>query len=94
MALFLSQSAWASYRVYQIKVIRWGTTGAAGPQEMVLSTLDPVQYRQFHGGAKVLQTELVDTWYCPGDTSGKALCEKPKTAPTRGVASTDPKRVQ
>jgi hypothetical protein len=92
--LLISNAAFASYRVHALKLTHYNTAGLPVKQEQVLSTLDHLQYEHWHGGYRVLKAELVDTWYCPGDTSHRELCPKPgTTTPTRGPASTDPKRL-
>jgi hypothetical protein len=45
--------------------------------ENVLSTMDHIQYEHYYGGYRWDKVELLDTWYCPGDTSGKKICDKP-----------------
>jgi hypothetical protein len=93
--LSLSSGASASYRVHVLKLTHYNGAGKPIKQEKVLSTLDHLQYEHWHSGYRVMKAELVDTWYCPGDTSGhRELCPKPESAtPTRGPASTDPKRL-
>ncbi len=87
--------AMASYRVHVLKLTHYNTAGKPIKQEKVLSTLDHLQYEHWHSGYRVMKAELMDTWYCPGDTSGhRELCPKPGSAtPTRGPASTNAKRL-
>lgn len=99
MRFILLAACWAlslqaSYRVHQLKLTYYSNQGTAEKEEVVLSTLDHLQYEHYHGGYRVLRAELVDTWYCPGDTSRHVFCPKPTSAPTRGPASTEPKRGQ
>jgi len=84
-----SQSAHASYRVYQLKVQHYDAKGKPKKIEKVLSTLDSVQYENYHGGYRSTKVELLDTWFCPGDTSRKKYCPKPKD---RSVAGKEDKR--
>ena len=92
LVLMVSAVSFGSYRVHELKLTWYSNDGKPVKEERVLSTLDHLQYEHVHGGYRILRAELKDTWYCPGDTSHKALCERPKLAPTRGPASTEPKR--
>ncbi len=87
-------SAWASYRVYQLKLEYFDATGKKERERVENSTLDAIQYEQLTGGFGVVKATMLDTWYCPGDTGRKKICDKPKVAgePTRGPASTQQKR--
>ena len=75
----LCASCEASYRVYKLRVRHFDFQGKPTRVESVLSNLDPYQYAHYHGGYGVSKVELVDTWYCPGDTSRKEYCKKPKS---------------
>ena len=88
----LCSSAFAGFRAHELKVVHYDVKGKATKTEVVVTTLDHLQYEHYHGGYGNLQVSLVDTWYCPGDTHGKPMCKKPKAEPKRGPASTDPKR--
>jgi hypothetical protein len=44
----------------------------------MLSTMDYLQYEHYHTGFRRDRVELLDTWYCPGDTGTKTYCPKPK----------------
>ena len=68
----------AAYRVYQLKVRSFDERSRPQKTAVVLSNLDPQQYEHYHSGYGRMIVNLVDTWYCPGDTSGKAYCKKPK----------------
>jgi hypothetical protein len=85
---------WAGYRVHQLKITYYDSKGKAVQTETVLSNLDQLQYEHYHSGYRNMRVELADTWYCPGDTHRRGYCAKPKIAPTRGTASTDPKAPQ
>ncbi|MBI4402753.1 MAG: hypothetical protein HY537_01250 [Deltaproteobacteria bacterium] len=84
--LLTKASAWAGYRVYQLKVTPFDLKGKAQKTRVVLSTLDPNQYQNY-AGFGLLKVELADSWYCPGDTGHfRKYCSKPKE-PTRVPAS-------
>jgi len=89
LLFIVSQSAKASYRVYQLKVQHYDAKGKPKKVEKVLSTLDSSQYENYHGGYRSTKVELLDTWFCPGDTSRKKYCPKPKE---RTVAGEENKR--
>jgi hypothetical protein len=88
----------ASYRVYQLKLEYFDAYGKKERERIEISTLDAVQYENYYGGYSVVRAVMLDTWYCPGDTSFRKSCEKPGTkttessVPTRGPLSTNPKR--
>lgn len=82
----------ASYRVYKLRVSQFDSVGRKRGSRIEHSTLDPIQYESLNGGYRWTRVEMLDTWYCPGDTSRKKYCAKPKE-PVRGPASLDhPKR--
>jgi hypothetical protein len=93
LLFFLAVPAVASYRVHQLRVQYASSPGVFSGGEVVLSTMDGVQYELYHGGTAVVRVQMLDTWYCPGDTSRHSYCPKPRAAPSRGPASTDPKRL-
>ncbi len=72
-----SPSAHAAYRVYQLKINDYDAQGKVEANEMITTTLDPWQYEHYYGGYRWMTIKMVDTWYCPGDTSRRAYCEKP-----------------
>ena len=88
----LVTSSYAGYRVHELKLTYYSQEGVPVREEVVLSTLDHLQYEHYHGGFRTVRAELTNTWYCPGDTSRKVFCPNPERAPTRGPASTNPKR--
>jgi hypothetical protein len=92
LALVLTFSVEASYRVHQLKLTYYDNQGTVVKEETVLSTLDHLQYEHYHGGFRTVRAQLEDTWYCAGDTSRKALCPRPAEGPVRGPASSEPKR--
>ncbi len=80
----------ASYRIYQLRLRHYDQLGKKKINRVILSFMDPKQYESFHGGPAVMSVEMLDTWYCPGDTSRKKYCKKPKEAPERWPANLDP----
>ena len=88
LAAFLALPSFASLRVYQLLVTHYDFAGKKKKEEKVLSLLDPVQFEHYHNGYRWDRVVLVDTWYCPGDTSRRVYCKKPKVleAPVRGEA--------
>jgi len=90
--LLISSQAFASYRVYLLEITVFNQYGVPTSFRYETSTLDATQYEHYHGGYRTFQVKEVDTWYCPGDTSRRKACEKPKNQPNRGLASTEPKR--
>ncbi len=84
--------AQASYRVYQLKVTEYDRAGRKLFARLELSSLDHVQWEHIHNGYGTAKVEFLDTWYCPGDTSRRHYCPKPKNVKTRGPASTLEKR--
>jgi hypothetical protein len=92
--VFNSTSTFASYRVYQLRLRHFDQTAKKKMSEVVVTTMDSEQYQSFHGGSNLMKVEMLDTWYCPGDTSHKKYCKKPKEPIDRGPASLDhPKRI-
>jgi hypothetical protein len=78
LVLLLSVSAVASYRVYKLKVETFSVKGRLERVNVVMSTLDYLQYEHYYGGYGRMKVSLVDTWYCPGDTSRwREYCPKP-----------------
>lgn len=74
-----SNLAFAEYRVYQYSV----RTVLEKPQDnqsyTVVSTLNPVAYQAYHGGADSINLDIVRTWTCAGHTgNGKDICESPE----------------
>lgn len=95
LALFLGASqAGAAYRVYKLEVNAFDERNRPLKKQIVLSTLDPLQYENYHGGYGRAVIKLVDSWFCPGDTSRQRYCSKPKIKNIlRGPAGlTAPKR--
>lgn len=93
IATLVCLPALGSYRVHKLKITHLNLKGRPTRIETVVSSLDHLQYGSYHDLYGRAQVELVDTWYCPGDTSYRRYCPKPKDWPTRGPASTEPKRL-
>ncbi|NBT58417.1 hypothetical protein EBT16_06500 [bacterium] len=87
-------TCWGAYRVYKLKVVSFNERNRPTTQSAILTTLDPNQYEHYHSGYGRMVVKLVDTWYCPGDTSHKKFCKKPKERTLqRGLAGElSPKR--
>jgi hypothetical protein len=92
IAVFLPSVAFASYRVHSLKVTEFDPRGRVLRSRLVLSVLDHLQWEHVHASYRWAKVELVDTWYCPGDTSRRTFCKKPRGVKTRGPASTLDKR--
>ncbi len=78
VAMLFSLPVSAAYRLYQLKVTQYDPSLKKEVSRIVTSSLDHLQYEHYHSGYKALKVELVDTWYCPGDTSRHKPCTKPK----------------
>ncbi len=88
--LVLSANLFAGFRVYQLKVDYFDATGRQERSEVVMSQLDHLQYENYHGGYGNSKVTYLDSWYCPGDTSHKEYCDKPREKDTvRGPAAYD-----
>lgn len=76
--LMLAVPTEAAFRIYLLRVTQYDAYGNFVKHQTVLSTLDYLQYEHYNGGYRWSKVELVDTWYCPGDTSRRKFCERPK----------------
>ena len=76
--LLWSASSFAAYRVYKLRIENFDAAGRSVANQVVLTTLDIWQYEHYYGGYRWMTLKLVDTWYCPGDTSHKRYCDKPR----------------
>ena len=96
LAVLLCGHAEAAYRVYQLKITTYDYYGKkVGKPRVILSTLDYLQYEHYHGGYRRMHVQMLDTWYCPGDTRNfRPYCPKPRVV-ERAPSSlrNDPKRV-
>lgn len=76
--ILLSFSAIAEYRVYQYFVRSKNNFIQDNPSYIVTSSLNPVAYVAYHGGASNIEVDLVRTWMCPGNTGHrKEYCQSP-----------------
>ena|SRR3989338_8957993 len=68
----------AAFRVYKHRLTHYDAYGNFVKKETVLTTLDHLQYEHYYGGFRWTRVDMVDTWYCPGDTSRRKFCDPPK----------------
>lgn len=70
----------AEYRVYQYSIRTTIPQKDDTDSYTVVSTLDPVSYRSYHGGSQSIQINLIRTWMCMGHTGhGQYLCDSPES---------------
>jgi len=74
---FCSCELYAEYRVYQYYVKSTVPTLRDSEAYIVTSTLDPVSYLAYHGGATALKVDQLRSWICKGNTAKKAVCKSP-----------------
>jgi hypothetical protein len=77
--LMLSGSAFAEYRAYQylVKTTDPYATATKADSRYIVSSMNPENYRRFHGGSLVT-IDLLRTWICPGYTGrGTTPCDHP-----------------
>jgi hypothetical protein len=79
IVLFLQSHAMAEYRAFEL-VIKNSVTGQ---ERVVLSNLDPDQYRGYHSLELGEQISYRATWMCKGNTANKSICPKPEKKPTK-----------
>ncbi len=85
LILIWNPNAAAEYRAFEL-VIKNPTTGQ---ERVVISTLDPRQYRHYYPMRYEEQVDYRATWKCKGNTSGhKPVCPNPKQG--SGPAATPP----
>ncbi len=70
--------AHAEYRAFELVI----TNAATGQERVVISTLDPNQYRGYYPVAVEEKVTYRSTWKCKGNTSLKPVCSKPDLAPS------------
>lgn len=92
LVLFSLQEARASYRLYQLKVTYLDSGTKKSRDQTILTTLDPYQWENYYGEWSLVKVEMLDTWYCPGDTSYHRYCDKPKVNDRVPASSTYPPR--
>jgi len=81
LALILTYSlpALAEYRAYQYLVKSNDPYAVANraPAQYIVSTLNPQNFKSFHGGSFV-SVDLLRTWICPGYTGSRlTVCPHP-----------------
>jgi hypothetical protein len=73
--IFFSQIALAEYRAFELVIV----DSTTGQERVVVSTLDPRQYRKYYPVKYDDQITYRATWMCKGNTSGhKPVCAKPE----------------
>jgi hypothetical protein len=74
-----SKKASAEYRVYQYLVKPKMASSMATQMDAKIqrSTLNPVSFLAYHGGASAIDATLVRSWMCPGSTARKDFCRHP-----------------
>lgn len=77
LTFLVSQFANADYRVYQYILKNKLFTQQTATPLIRVSTLDPVSFVAYNGGAGSIKVDLVRTWRCPGNTSKKQICPSP-----------------
>lgn len=77
--ILFSNKLFAEYRVFQYFVTSKFNTAKENDARLVTSTLDPVSYKAYHGGAESIRLDLVRTWTCPGHTGNRRpVCPPPE----------------
>jgi hypothetical protein len=74
--LFSAPITWAEYRAYQY-VVQSRFEQEQGRSYIVTSSLDPVSYVAYHGGADSITVNLLRSWMCPGNTGNWETCPAP-----------------
>lgn len=70
----------AEYRAFELVI-----TDAAGKEKVVISTLDPEQYKGYHPLNAGETITYRATWMCRGNTSGRQkVCPKTERGPRSG----------
>ncbi|MBL7555609.1 MAG: hypothetical protein JNM24_07285 [Bdellovibrionaceae bacterium] len=75
--LLVNQSLWAEYRVFELEITAYEEAEEIG-KRVVVSTLDPEQYRGYHSVQPNEKIRYISTWRCRGRTAGKDYCPNPK----------------
>ena len=81
LLLMLPLSAMSEYRAYQYLVVskpEEQTQLTKSKSVVINSSLNPISYMTYHGGEKIVRIQLLNSWYCPGNTSKKEICPAPK----------------
>lgn len=75
---FTFLDARAEYRVYQYYVQPITFNQNDPNSYRVVSTLDPISYIAYHGGAESIRIDMISTWICKGHTGNRReLCPSP-----------------
>ena len=78
----------AEYRAYRLRIVEAqggpqasGTSAPSAGSSEILTSLDPIQYRDYFHVSIQQRVELVDHWLCPGRTSPEiSICPSPREA--------------
>jgi hypothetical protein len=71
----LPLSVRAEYRAFELVI----TDSTSGQERVVISSLDPLQYRHYQPVRAFEKIVYRDTWMCRGNTSNfKPVCAKPE----------------
>lgn len=75
----ISSPLFAEYRAYQYYVVPKGRQYyQTNKAYMIKSSLDPVSYLSYHGGADSISLTTLRSWKCPGNTShSQVICDGP-----------------
>ena len=90
---FISLSAKAEYRAYQLAVVNSQTKASRLVEP---TTLDHLQYYGYYNIQKVEYVKLISTWMCPGRTDEfEPICpnSRAKAAPLEQRQQQDPPQV-
>ena len=78
LLILIMETAKAEYRVYQYSIKYKKLYEVDIKPYLVTSTLDPVSYVAYHGGAQTVSVDLLRTWTCKGYTGQlKNYCPSP-----------------
>ena len=88
LILFIPQVLFSEYRVFELRIVNEKTK----KERTVYSTLDWIQYREYHHLSRDERVELVDHWMCWKRSYGifKPLCKRPVTADTLKAENQEP----
>ncbi len=86
--LFTPQVLFSEYRVFELRIVNSKTNKS----RKVYSTLDWIQYPEYHHLSRDERVELVDHWMCWKRSYGvsKPLCKRPVTADTLKAENEEP----
>lgn len=75
LLVLAATSAHAEYRAFELVI----TDSTSGQERVVLSTLDPNQYRGYYPVKLTERVSYRQTWRCKGNTADfKPICPKPE----------------